>query len=169
MAELIQYANGVPGIKWPIDKSIVKLGRSDSMNDISVDDSYASKSHAQIEIVFSEETNLLEYHLRDLQSTNHTYLNQSPVDHVKLEHNDIVMIGKSKFVFLIDGTREYISPAEVRNYTAAELEQEAEESLSIALDEITREFNTLKESDMDKTLFANKPSKQKFSRRLSIY
>ena len=130
MAELIQYANGVPGIKWPLDKTIIRIGRSDHNNDISLDDGFASKSHAQIEIICSQDGTDLEYYVRDLKSTNHTYLNQMPVEHSRLSHNDTLVIGKSKFVFLCQGVREYVSLDELNSYSAAEAEKYSEESLT---------------------------------------
>ena len=172
MAELIQYANGVPGIKWPVDKAILKIGRSDQLNDIALDDAYASKSHAQIEIVFNEETQVLEFYLRDLDSTNHTYHNQSPIDHVRLSHNDSLMVGKSKFVFLVDGVREYITPDQLSSYSIKEDKLEPEDTLSNAVEEITREFSPLQEQaddDLDRTVIASTSGRHRFSRRLNIY
>ena len=170
MAELIQYANGVPGIKWPLDKAIVRIGRSDNQNDISVDDAYASKSHAQIEVILNEDKSGIEYYLRDLRSTNHTYLNQAPVEHVKLSHNDTVMIGKSKFVFLSEGVRDYVTLEDVGSYSADVAAQESEASLSSAVEEITREFKRVEdEEDLDATVLSSKSGSYKFSRRLNIY
>jgi pSer/pThr/pTyr-binding forkhead associated (FHA) protein len=170
MAELIQYANGVPGIKWPLDKAVVRIGRSDNLNDIAIDDAYASKSHAQIEIVLNQDQSQLEYYLRDLGSTNHTFHNQAPIEHTRLNHNDIVMIGKSKFVFLVQGTQEYVSVDDVANFSSAEAAKDVEDSLSNAVEEITREFKPLQdEEDLDTTVFASKSGRHKFSRRLNIY
>ncbi|MDH5446020.1 MAG: FHA domain-containing protein [Gammaproteobacteria bacterium] len=169
MAELIQYANGVPGIKWPLDKTVVRIGRSENLNDIAVDDAYASKSHAQIEVVFNQDTSELEYYVRDLESTNHTFHNQSPIQHVKLSHNDTVMVGKSKFVVLIEGVREYVS-AEQATVITAEKTKNAEESLAEVVEEITREFKHAEdEDDLDSTIFASESGRHKFSRRLNIY
>lgn len=172
MAELIQYANGVPGIKWPLDKAIVRIGRSDSLNDIAVDDAYASKAHAQIEIVYNQENQQIEYYLRDLESTNHTFHNQSSVKHVQLSHNDTLMVGKSKFVFLQEGTREYLGVDDVMNFSETEASQASIASLNDAVEEITREFKSITESEeekLDKTVFSETSGHHKFSRRLNIY
>jgi len=169
MAELIQYANGVPGIKWPLDKTIVRIGRSDNNNDISLDDGFASKLHAQIEIVRNEDDSTLDYYIRDLQSTNHTYLNQSPVEHSRLSHNDTLVIGKSKFVFLCEGVREYVSLDELDSYSVAIASKQTEESLSTAVEEITKEFRKPGDDDLNTTVYASDSGRYKFSRRLNFH
>lgn len=169
MAELIQYANGVPGIKWPLDKAIVRIGRSDNKNDISLDDAFASKSHAQIEIVCNENGTGLDYYVRDLQSTNHTYLNQTPVEHIKLSHNDTLVIGKSKFVFLAEGVREYVSLEKLATYSADAALKLSEESLSTAVEEITEEFRKPADDELLTTMYSSESGRHKFSRRLNFY
>lgn len=169
MAELIQYANGVPGIRWPLDKTTIRIGRSDSQNDISIDDAFASKCHAQIEVVLDEEQKTIAYYVRDLQSTNHTYLNQSPIDHHQLTHNDTLMIGKSKFVFISEGVREYIPLERLLNSTADAIATESDESLTLAVDEITEEFKRPEPEDLVTEVHDMASSPHKFSRRLNLY
>ena len=170
MAELIQYANGVPGIKWPLDKAIVRIGRSDNNNDISVDDGYASKQHAQIELIINDEESSVDYYLRDLQSTNHTYLNQIPIEHIRLSHNDTVVIGKSKFVFLCDGVREYVPVENLKNQSVDLIAQESDESLTIAIEEITKEIKRFEtEEELGSPVYPSESGRHKFSRRLNIY
>lgn len=169
MAELIQYANGVPGIKWPLDKTIICIGRSDSKNDISLDDAFASKSHAQIEVVVNDEQSGVDYYLRDMKSTNHTYLNQTPVEHTRLSHNDTVVIGKSKFVFISEGVRDYISLEELQNYSVELVAKESDESLSIAVEEITEEFKRPESEELVNTVYVSEADRHKFSRRLNLY
>lgn len=168
MAELIQYANGVPGIKWPLDKTIIRIGRADNLNDIPIDDAFASKAHAQIEIIINEDRTGLEYYLRDLQSTNHTYLNRSTVSHTKLAHNDTLMIGKSKFVFLCEGVREYVTLDDLAKYSAERLAQQSEASLSSAVDEITREVRKPDTSRPLTPRYNSVAGRYKFSRRLHL-
>lgn len=169
MAELIQYANGVPGIKWPLDKAIVRIGRSDSNNDISVDDAFASKVHAQIEIVVNDDEGGLDYYVRDLHSTNHTYLNQAPIEHTRLSHNDTLVIGKSKFVFLCEGVREYVSRELLDSYSSELASKQSEESLSTAVEEITEQFKKPADSDLVTTVYSSESGRYKFSRRLNFY
>jgi len=168
MAELIQYANGVPGIKWPLDKTIVRIGRSDNKNDISLDDAFASKLHAQVELVINEDQSGIDFYLRDMRSTNHTYLNQTPVAHTRLSHNDTLVIGKSKFVFLCDGVRDYVTLEELQNYSVDLVEKESDESLSIAVEEITEEFKRPETGELVTAVFNSDFGRHKFSRRLNL-
>lgn len=169
MAELIQYANGVPGIKWPLDKSIIRIGRSDNSNDISLDDAFASKSHARIEVVINEAQSGIDYYIRDLASTNHTYLNQAVVEYTLLSHNDTVVIGKSKFIFLCEGVPEYVSPEELQNYSVELATKESDESLTIAVEEITEEFKRPEEDELVSPVHNPESARHKFSRRLNLY
>ncbi len=164
MAELIQYTNEVPGIKWPLNKTIVRIGRSGSGSEISLDDAYASKLHAQIEIMANDDRSGVDYYIRDMQSTNHTYLNQIPVEYIRLSHNDTVVIGKSKFVFFSEGVREYLSLENVQNYSADLSAKESDESLAIALEEITKEIKSV----LANSAHDPESSLYKFSRRLNL-
>lgn len=98
MAALIQYANGVPAIKFTLDELQTLIGRGlDS--DICVVDKYASKNHAVIEIKQRSDQKQKEFIIRDLDSTNHTYVNDTPVKSVCLKDKDIIRIGEEEFVF----------------------------------------------------------------------
>lgn len=169
MAELIQYANGVPGIKWPLDKSIIRIGRADKSNDISLDDAFASKSHARIEVVINDAQSSVDYYIRDMASTNHTYLNQAIVEHTLLSHNDTVVIGKSKFIFLCEGVREYVTPDDLEDYSVELAAKELDESLTIAVEEITKEFKLPEKEQLVPTVQTSKSDLHKFSRRLNLY
>ncbi len=101
MAELIQYANGVPGIRFTIDKPVIRIGRSDVHNDICVMDAYVSKEHALIEAKPGEEPSAgCEFFIHDLGSTNKTYVNKKKVSCVCLKNNDMVYLGRNMFRFV---------------------------------------------------------------------
>jgi len=101
MAELIQYANGVPGIRFTIDKPVMRIGRSDVHNDICVVDAYVSKEHALIEAKQSEgPSGACEYFIYDLDSTNKTYVNKEKVSCLRLKNNDMVYLGHNMFRFI---------------------------------------------------------------------
>lgn len=168
MAELIQYANGVPGIKWPLDKAVVRIGRSDNQNDISLDDAFASKAHAQIELAINDDQSAIDYYVHDMQSTNHTYLNQTPVEHTLLSHNDILVIGKSKFVFICEDIKDYVPLDELQNYSPGQVAEDLDESLSLAIEEITEEFKRPDADGLVTTIYAARVDRHKFSRRLNL-
>ncbi len=101
MAELIQYANGVPGIRFTIDKPVMRIGRSDVHNDICVMDAYVSKEHALIEAKLAEgATENCEFYVHDLGSTNKTYVNKKMVSYLRLKNNDMLYLGRNMFRFI---------------------------------------------------------------------
>lgn len=82
------------GARHPLDRPRVILGRADD-NDIVVDDSYASREHAEV---------VREGHrfvVRDLDSTNGTFVNDRRLTapHL-LSHSDEVRIGGARFTFI---------------------------------------------------------------------
>lgn len=97
MALLIQFTESGAGIKLSLEKQRTTIGR-DASNDISLDDELASKEHAVIEIISSEEE--IKFLIQDLKSTNHTFVNDSPIDIHKLKDGDLIRIGMSDFRFI---------------------------------------------------------------------
>ena len=139
MAVLIQYANGVPAVKFPLEQGSLSIGRGED-NDICVADRYASKAHAVIEMLQDEMGS--RYVLRDLESTNYTYVNDETIAEYELTAGDVLMIGKSRFKFMHN-------PHEAMKTQEQEADAICEE-LSLGL--------TLREDEFDKN----------FSRRLSL-
>ena len=107
MAELIQYANGVPGNRFYIEQSITRIGRNNENNennDICVPDSYVSKEHALIEMINSTAaSNQCEYVIHDLGSTNRTFVNKKEISRARLKDNDVIYLGKNMFRFHCTG------------------------------------------------------------------
>jgi pSer/pThr/pTyr-binding forkhead associated (FHA) protein len=68
------------------------IGRKHS-NDIVIDHPTVSGSHAQVESLSTA------YILRDLGSTNGTYINNEKITLHHLRHNDEILIGNHKLVF----------------------------------------------------------------------
>ncbi len=100
MAMLLQYNSDTAGIKLIIDKQRITIGRG-ANNDISIDDDLVSKEHAVLEVMLSTtEEGKLEYYLQDLDSTNHTYVNDEPISLFKLRNGDIIRIGINNFKFV---------------------------------------------------------------------
>ncbi len=97
MALLIQFTENGAGIKLALDKQRTTIGR-DASNVISLDDELASKEHAVIEIIVSEKE--IEFLIQDLNSTNHTFVNDTPVNLHKLKDGDLIRIGMSDFRFI---------------------------------------------------------------------
>ena len=97
MALLIQFTENGAGIKLSLEKQRTTIGR-DASNDISLDDELASKNHAVLEIISTEEE--IEFFIQDLNSTNHTFVNDEPIDLHKLKDGDLIRIGMSDFRFI---------------------------------------------------------------------
>ena len=81
-------------IEWHRD--IITIGR-DQQNDIVIAHPLASRRHATLE------RDTIGYIVRDLQSTNGTYVNGEVIaDAYRLKSDDIVIIGASEIIF-VDG------------------------------------------------------------------
>lgn len=99
MAILIQYANGVPAVKFSLEEMQTCIGRG-LESDICVPDKFVSKQHAVIEAKAGKSgQRRQQYILRDLGSTNHTYVNDLPINEAQLKNGDIIRIGEEEFVF----------------------------------------------------------------------
>lgn len=114
MAALIQFASGAPGIKYSLHKRHITIGRGTSGNDICLPCSFVSKQHARIEIVDSLlEADGYDVYLEDLQSTNHTYVNDQPIERVRLEDGDVVRIGRNTFKYDASEVEPRLEPLHV--------------------------------------------------------
>ncbi len=103
MAILALIHEGLTIQSIPIEKERLLIGRSTDA-DIFVDDKMVSNRHAMIETKKSADPKTgAEYHIEDLESTNHTFVNGEKIIRHKLVHEDRIRIGKHLFKF-IDGT-----------------------------------------------------------------
>jgi pSer/pThr/pTyr-binding forkhead associated (FHA) protein len=99
MATLIQYKNNIAGVKIALDHSPFRIGRSEE-NDLCINDELASRNHVLIEKVRGgEEEGRNHYILRDLDSTNGTFVNHTPVSAHLLVDDDMIRIGQTFFRF----------------------------------------------------------------------
>lgn len=99
MPTLVQYKNDVPGVKIAIDKTPFRIGRSED-NELSINDTLASREHALIEKVSSEQDpQQSHYVLRDLGSTNGTFVNHVQITSHLLLDGDMVRIGQTFFKY----------------------------------------------------------------------
>ena len=106
----------VNGKRYPIMKGRTVIGRG-SEADITLDDSGASRRHAEVQWDGSRAR------VRDLGSTNGTQLNGSPVKDAILEPDSVIGIGRSRITFRVlaqassasTGTRGRTDPATERH------------------------------------------------------
>jgi pSer/pThr/pTyr-binding forkhead associated (FHA) protein len=97
MAAIVQLNKGVAVKKFEIKKPLIRIGRRDD-NDIFIDDKVVSTEHAVIEMV--EEKGQNAYYIRDLESTNNTFVNGEPISKVRLQNEDMIRIGWVIFKFV---------------------------------------------------------------------
>ena len=86
METLIFVAGLQQGQRYVLKQDLVRLGR-ERFNDLTIDDEGASRAHAEIRRKGGQ------LHLRDLGSTNGTYLNNRRVTEARLADGDRVSIG----------------------------------------------------------------------------
>ena len=101
MADLVQYAEGSPTVRFKIDKPIIRIGRCADDSDICILDNFTSKQHAIIEVKANHKGDC-EFYLRDLGSTNHTYVNKKQISRIQLHCNDMIYIGQQMFRFMCE-------------------------------------------------------------------
>ena len=106
MATLIQYKNNVAGVQIALDHSPFRIGRSEE-NDLCINDDLASREHALIEKVTGEqEPQRSHYVIRDLESTNGTFVNHETVTVHLLNEGDMIRIGQTFFKYTDTGSVE---------------------------------------------------------------
>ncbi len=114
MAALIQFASGAPGIKYSLDKRHVLIGRTAQGNDICLPCSFVSKHHAILMLVESIiDPSTFDIYIEDLNSKNHTYVNDESVTRVKLTDGDIVRIGRNTLKYDSSGAIPELEAVEV--------------------------------------------------------
>lgn len=90
----------INGRRVPLTGAVSTLGRDESCT-VVLDDVGASRRHAEIRI--SHDGPHLQVVLRDLGSTNGTYLNGEQVGSEELRHRDRITMGRSHLVVLMEG------------------------------------------------------------------
>src|SRR4051812_20585816 len=98
------------GKKYNLNASAIVIGRS-SKCDIQIDQESISRNHSKI---INTSKSLL---IRDLGSTNGTYVNDEPVDEYVLRDGDLIKIGRTIFKFLTGGNIENAYHEEIYRLT----------------------------------------------------
>jgi pSer/pThr/pTyr-binding forkhead associated (FHA) protein len=111
MAALIQIRNNVEGVKVFLAGESYSLGRGDD-NDIVVNDDLASREHALLErVAVPGGQGEVRYLIRDLGSTNGTFVNHKQVSEQALNDGDVIRVGQT---FLRFALYEKGDPAETK-------------------------------------------------------
>ena len=101
------------GKKYNLDSSSIIIGRS-SKSDIQIDQESVSRNHARI---INNGKSIL---IRDLGSTNGTYVNDELIDEYVLRDRDLVKIGRTIFKFLTGGNIESAYHEEIYRLTTVD-------------------------------------------------
>src|SRR5579871_4427531 len=101
------------GKKFNLDQATISLGRS-SKADIQIDQESVSRNHAKI--VNTGKSIIL----RDLGSTNGTYVNDDLIDEYVLRDGDLIKIGRTIFKFLTGGNIENAYHEEIYRLTTVD-------------------------------------------------
>ena len=98
MAVLVQMVDGNVLNKFEITDKGLSLGRS-IQNDIYLDDPSVSQQHAKIELKELTDGAHICF-IRDLKSTNKTFVNNQTIETQPLSDQDLINIGTQSFKFV---------------------------------------------------------------------
>ena len=101
------------GRKYNLDQANVIIGRS-SKSDVQIDQESVSRNHAKI---INTGKSII---LRDLGSTNGTYVNDQLIDEYVLRDGDFIKIGRTIFKFLSGGNIENAYHEEIYRLTTVD-------------------------------------------------
>jgi pSer/pThr/pTyr-binding forkhead associated (FHA) protein len=101
MAVIVQLHEGVAIKKFALDKPLIRIGR-DPECDIFIDDKVVSMEHAVVEVDRPKGCKKPTYVIRDLGSTNSTFVNDREVVRHQLQNDDLIRVGWNTFKFIDD-------------------------------------------------------------------
>ena len=104
MAMIVQLHEGVAIKKFELDKPKLRIGR-DPDSDVYIDDGVVSTEHAVIESK-GDVQDSPDFYIKDLGSTNCTFVNGEQITTKKLEHNDIIRVGWNTFKFVEEAKKD---------------------------------------------------------------
>ncbi len=105
MAIIIQTVDGVIVNRFEIGRDGLRFGRA-AGNHVQIDDAAVSNHHAEITLE-QHDHGRETYRIRDIGSTNGTYLNEAKVNSKRLHHKDIIRVGWNNFIFIDENQRDF--------------------------------------------------------------
>lgn len=107
-ASLRQINGKFIGRKYPLNKGTNLVGRDPGL-DVTIQEDSVSRRHA--ELIFDGET----LQVIDLDSTNGTYINDSPIKNKTASHGDLIRFGSIIFKYIPTGSIETVFHDELHN------------------------------------------------------
>ena len=105
MATIIQTVDGVIVNRFDIDNAGLSFGRA-ANNQVQIDDTAVSTHHAEI-VIEKNDDGRETYVIRDVGSTNGTFLNEQKIENQPLHHKDVIRVGWNNFVFIDENERDF--------------------------------------------------------------
>ena len=96
---LILVSSDAAGTEFAIDRDVLSIGRGPGV-DIAVEENSLSRQHATLS--YGEGT----FRVRDLGSTNGTFVNGSQVESAELKHGDRLELGQCAFQLVIEARKK---------------------------------------------------------------
>lgn len=103
MAKLLKIQNGEILEEIPLGNTELRIGRA-ADNDVVLQDDTVSSHHAVISLAQPEDGEAASYQIKDLRSTNKTFVNNKEISEKRLNDKDEVRVGLSSFEFDLNDT-----------------------------------------------------------------
>ena len=131
--------------KFPLDKSIIKIGRSET-NDIIINDSSISKEHCQVEV---SQNNIK---VIDLGSHNGTYIENTAIMTKRLSLEESFAIGNYRFTYRKGEVEEFTIDQDLfRPINSVQAHSENRWQTEVATEESRTKYDVLLENIIDKS------------------
>jgi len=114
LAALVVLRGAEIGRNYRLRRGPTIIGRGFGA-EIRLPDDLASREHARLDCLWDPERKTATFHLVDLDSTNHTFVNSERVDTVELREGDKIQIGDTVLKFVLLDEIEAKFHEEVRN------------------------------------------------------
>jgi pSer/pThr/pTyr-binding forkhead associated (FHA) protein len=105
MAIIVQTVDGVVVNRFDVGQAGLSFGRA-ADNKVQIDDSAVSSNHAEIVIEQNDDGSAM-YIIRDVGSTNGTFLNEQKIECQPLHHKDVIRVGWNNFIFMDENERDF--------------------------------------------------------------
>lgn len=125
MPKLILTHDGAVIKEFILNEERMTIGRKPS-NNIHIDDPTISGEHAAILM-------LQNAYVEDLNSTNGTSLNGSPVTKRQLNHGDVIKIGRHEFKFVDDSLNQFEQTVMIAPQTSKKVSTEAPKKYQVSI------------------------------------